>query len=433
MIKFPELKVNSFNVRPPTAVGLLNGADQTQPGSSLWSMNVLFGSITPANFMQQQAEYKKSVQAFSDSANDLNTAAKNMSSNLFASKAVASSNTAVSGTAKAGATLGSYDVGVSQLASTQRNDGKAISKNAYGVLNSGSYTVGVKLGSAAEKQLTVNVAATDTNKQVLNKFAKAINDSNSGVVAAVKSDKNGDNYLSVESKTTGAAQSFSLRDIKGDAINKLGLSTKTQAAADANYTVNGKSYTSTTNEVKLDNGNVSLSLNAVTVDNKGNPTTAALTVGKNTQGIVSAAKKLVDAYNKMGEQLASSDLAGGGVRLASSLAGVVSNSSKGALANIGISIDNSTGELAVDEKKLTAAINKNSDQVKNVLSGTNGFAGKLERISKQALSMPTDQYLQKPELSSLQAYNGQAQLTNLQTLLGSQQNSWQGLFMDMMV
>ncbi len=431
MIKFPELKVNSFNVRPPTAVDLLKGADKA--GSSLWSMNVLFGSITPANFMQQQAEYKKSVQAFSNSAKDLNVAAKKMSPDLFASKTVNSSDAAISGTAKAGAGTSTYKVGVSQLATTQRNDGAAVSGNKYGALSSGKYTFGVKVGAAAEKQLTINVAATDNNKQVLNKFAKAVNDSAAGVVASVKTDKSGNDYLSVESKTTGAAQTFSLRDINGDAIGKLGLDKKTQSAADANYTLNGKAYSATTNQVKADNGNVTLNLNAVTTDVKGNATTVEAVVGRDTKGVVAAARKLVETYNKMTEQLAEADLTGAALSLAAGLAGASSNGGRNSLSGIGINLDSSTGQLKLDEAKMTSALNKNADQVKNLLSGSNGFAGRLERLSNQAVNMPADRYLQKPELSSLQTYNSQAQLTNLQMLLGGQQNSWQGLFMDMMV
>ncbi len=435
MATIPALRTNMFNVQPPTSLGVFNTTNSQSlsmyPGS-LQALAPLFSQ----SFQQQQSDYKQAVQSFSSSWKELNSAAKSVTSDSFAQKAVTSGSAAVSGTAKKSATDASYSVGVTQLATTQRNTGTSFSGSAYGALSSGSHSFGIKVGSGAEKQLSVNVLATDTNKQTLDKFAGSINAAKLDVTASVQTDKQGKNFLSLESKTTGAAQTFSLRDISGSAVAGLGVGNTAQQAADAKYSINGTAYSSASNKVTTDNGNVTLQLNAVTADNKGNLNAATVKVGKDSGAVVKATQNLVDAYNKTLDTMGQGDLTRRGQHLLDRLGNSVSQGNQSALANIGITQDKATGELKLDQTKLSAALSKNPAQVENALSGSGGLSGRLESVSKQAMNTAANQYLQAPQYMDWKTYDSQAQQSNLQMLLGNSTgglNGAQGLFMDMRI
>lgn len=425
MLRIPYLNNTFFHTYSPTAVDALRSTNpqlhqlDIRPGSIK-----TLASLYSQNFKNQQDSYRTNVTTFHDAVKGVNSSAKAITAKgFFDQKYVTSDSSAVSGQAKTGAKSAQYEVTVSQLATGQRNESAKVNGGGYGALASGSYTFGISAGTGVEKQVAVNVSATDTNKQVLSKFAAAINNGNTGVRAEVKTD--GDKqYLSLQGKDTGAASTFSLRDISGNAVSSLNLSNTAQAAQDAKYTVNGTAYQSSSNKVSLDNGNVTLQLNKTSVDK------VKVSVGEDPNKLAEAVGSLVNQYNKLNEVVSNSGfMTSRGEKLLSGVQSLVSRRSS-ELAQMGITMDSGTGQLAVDEKKLSSALASSPDKVKSALAGSGGLAKNLEGLSKAIMDMPMSSYVKAPDVSQALGYgNGFQGFSSL----NKQNMAAQGLFFDMTV
>lgn len=381
-------------------------------------------SLYSQNIQSQQASYKGTISSFTTAVKEVNTSAKALTSKgFFEQKHVTSDSSAVSGQAKAGAKTAQYEVSVSQVATSQRNESSRVNGGAYGSLASGTYTVGITTGSNTEKQVSVNVAATDTNQQALSKFATAINKSNAGVVAEVKN-QGSQYYLSVQSKETGSANSFSMRDIQGNGVAELALSHTAQTAQDAKYTVNGTSYQSASNAVSLDNNNVTLQLNKTTTDK------VKVTVGEDPNKITDAVSSFVNQYNALNSLVASSDfMTARGEKLLAGVQSLVSRRSS-EFSQLGINIDKSSGELSLDEGKLTKALVTSPDKVKQLLTGSSGLARNVANLSTAVLDTSVSNYVKPPSTLNTRNYST-AWMGNAGW--SSQNLSSQGLFLDMLV
>lgn len=428
MIKLPELSTNSFwsTQYKPSVTSIINSSDPkfSQLDNSFRSLKLL-SRMSVQNLQSQQQQYRQNVVDFTSSVSSVNSSAKALATpNFFDRKYVSASSDAVTGEAKTGAKTAQYSVSISQVATTQRNEGTSLAGSAYGEVATGISTLGIQVGSGSERQFSVNVLSTDTNKQVLNKFASAINNSGAGIKAEVKT-KNNFQYLSLESKETGGANSFTVRDISGNAGAALQLGNMVQSAADAQYTVNGAAYQSSTNKVSLDSGNVSLNLNKITTG------VIKVEVDQDDSKIVNEAKALVTSYNSLHDILSNSDnITQKGSKVLDSVESLVGKRRAGEFAAIGISLEKYTGDLRLDEKKLSAALASNPEKVKNLFAGVGGLGKTVERISKELSSNPVNNYLKSP--STMDALNYTAQITGNSWMM-QQNNLFQGLFVNMMV
>lgn len=377
------------------------------------------------NSVQSQEQYRKNIVDLTNSAKSVSSSAKALSSAAtFTKKAVSgSTDGAITGVAKDGAKITQYNVSVSQVATSQKNESSKLTSNSYGAVASGVHTFAIQTGSTAEKQVSVSVTAGDNNKQVLAKFAKAINNSGSGVTAEVKT-KDNQQYLSVVSKDTGAANSFTIRDVNGTGVASLQLGNKVQAGTDAKYAIDGVDYQGASNTVAVDKGNVTLNLNKITTG------TVKLTVGKDDSAIVTSAKDLVTDYNKLNSVLSNSDTTKRGSKVLDGVGAMMNGARSNDFASIGISMNKDTGELTLDEKKLTEAATTNPDQVKKLVSGGGGLAKGIENVAKDISNNSVTSYLKAP---------GKVNSFDYSSLFSS--NSWmqqqnylsQGLFLNMTV
>jgi len=178
----------------------------------------------------------------------------------LSSKKVASTNTAaITGTAKMNATVKNYSMKVSSLAASQVNKGVELSANSKSNINTGFNTLKIKSGTT-ERNIYFTINENDTNKTALDKMAKEINNSNTGIKASVQTGSNDSIYLQLEATKTGSVNSFSVTDTKGNAAEKTGLGTVETKAQDAVYSVDGRQYTSSGNTISLDNGKVQATL-----------------------------------------------------------------------------------------------------------------------------------------------------------------------------
>ena len=429
MFRIPELNPNPFwaNRYSPSLLDKLK-LTNSPPTQSDYNFQALkmWSSLPTKDFEGQQEQYRNSITSFNDSVKSVSSSVKSLTaSNFFSQKYVSSSaGTSVTGEAKAGAATAQYNVGVSQVAIGQRNEGTALTANSYGAAKTGISTIGIKVGNGTEKQISVNISATDNNGQALKKFATAINNSGAGVQAEVKT-KNNTQYLSITSKDTGAANSFTLRDISGTAMTDLQLDNKVKDAVDAKYTVNGTSYQSASNKVSIDNDNVSLNLNAATTG------TITVNVGKDDSKIVDAVKKLVDNYNGLHDILSNSDnVTKRGAKALNSIESFVGKTRSSDFATIGISLDGRTGQLNLDEKKLSDALTSSPDKVKSLLAGNNSLGKAIEYVSKEMANTPVGSYLKPPSAQDNKNY---ASSYSSNGWMMQQNNLMQGLFLNMTV
>jgi flagellar hook-associated protein 2 len=174
--------------------------------------------------------------------------------------------------------------------------------------------------------------------------------------------------------------------------------TQTQAAADANYSINGFPATSANNVVSGAISGVTLDLLGQSAANT--PTT--LTVSADTTAestsigtFVTAVNGVLAAIQSLGGYDASTQTAGplnGNATLESFqnqleniLGQVKSGNTSGvaSLADLGITADANTGQLDSNSTTLTNALSANLTAVGNLLGGTNGIATQLNTLINQ--------------------------------------------------
>jgi flagellar hook-associated protein 2 len=429
MMKTSIFSTNSFwhTQYTPSVVNNIKSLN-SQQNQLLYSFQSLktLSNLSVKNFQSQQSQYRNTVTNFTDSASGVSSSVKTlMASDFFNQKYVSTStaDVAVTGEAKTGATTAQYSVGVSQVAAAQQNEGKTLVGGAYGGVPAGNSTLGIKVGNGLEQQVSVTVLATDNNGQVLAKFANAINSSGAGVQAEVKT-KNNFKYVSITTKDTGAANSFTIRDISGSGVSALQLDNKVINAADAQYTVDGTSYQSATNTVSLDHEHVSLQLNAITTG------AIKVNVGEDDSKIVDAVQALVTNYNNLEDVFGSSDkVTQQGASVLNRVESLVGKTRVTDFAAIGISLNQYTGALELDQQKLSAALESSPDKVKSLLVGAASLGQMVDSVSKDIASTPVSSYFKPPSPLDVLNYGSQYSSSGWKSLQNN--NFIQGLFLNM--
>ena len=247
----------------------------------------------------------------------------------------------------------------------------------------------VEKAGAASKTVTI-----DSTNNTLSGVRDAINAANIGVSAAIVNDGTSFRLL-ISSNSTGAENSLQIsvsdsgdsNDTDQSGLSRLAFNGsagttnvyQTTAASDAAFTINGLSLTSTGNTVTD-------AVTGLTLTLKETTSAAEISVTDNKGGIKQAINTFVSGYNDLIttlNQLTSYDAATGArgalqgdfsarsifSQLRSTL-GNAADGYKGALSRlpeIGIT-STATGTLAVDDTKLTSALESNFDDVTGVLA-----------------------------------------------------------------
>jgi flagellar hook-associated protein 2 len=362
---------------------------------------------------QQEAAYQAKISAFGALKGvlaELQTAAAALKeTDLFAGFSASSANTTVlTASASDTAVAGNYQVTVDVLAQAQQVKSSAFTASDEVV---GTGTLTIQVGTNAAVEVTI-----DEDNDTLAGIVQAINDSDADVTAGVIND--GTNYyLTLASKETGASNTISLTMADADLVNNdaLGLSkiysdpatqamSQTQAAANAELTVNGIPVVRSSNVI--DDLLEGVTLNVAAAD-PGNP--FEVKVSRNMGSVITKITAFVDKYNNALTSLGAlqtSDLEAGAVgllqgdstprilqmRLQSLLASKVSGiaSSVNTLSSLGVSADKD-GKLSLNPITFTAAYEANREDVVNFFTQTTtdseGFAVKFDTL--------LDSYLQK--------------------------------------
>ncbi len=330
----------------------------------------------------------------------------------------------VSGTA----TPGSYSVTVSSIAQAQAAASGPLA-NASTVIGTGTLTLQLGTYNSTGNTFTaqsgsspVNITINSSN-DTLGGIAAAINSASAGVTASVVTDNSG-SRLVLSSSNTGTANSFKLTvaDSDGNNTDLSGLSqiafdpvatagagknlTQTQAAADAQYSINGLSLTSSTNSIT--SAIAGLTLNLTQAPPSGSTLQAQVTVSRDTTAVTNSVNSFVQSYNSLvnlensltgysASTNKASVLTGEGpmfelsAQLRSILGSRVSGASGGLswLADVGIDFQ-SNGTLSLNTTKFASALSTNPTAVAQLFSkatGTGNQQGFAVQLASSVESM----------------------------------------------
>jgi len=364
--------------------------------------NKLGKSIFPSNNSQGKDTLGSSAIGYitniKSSSKELGNTMKALSGPAFTNRTMTSSNSGIMTVNYTGNKLGNLSqmtVEIDQIATGQQNEGKTLDAAAKygGALGANQFTIET---GGKTTQLSINVAAGDTNKDVQQKIADAINKAGAGIKATVETDsKTNTNTLKLESTKTGSdpKNAFTIKDARGDLITQTGADNVVAKGSDAIFSVNGgAAKASQSNMVDLGNG-ISATFK------KASDETVTISQGKNLDSIKSAVESMVKSYNSLYSEAAQRT----GDMKAQNLATKMVNTSKvyaNSLSNIGIGFDKD-GKMTIDAKQLNQAAESGKlEQFFTENSGKNyGFTNQLSKLADN-VSRNTSSYVDSKQFGS---------------------------------
>lgn len=162
------------------------------------------------------------------------------------------------GSAKANDDLPAYDIEVNRLASSQVNTGKFLSNEEVVALTPDTYSFDIGI-DGLNYEFQFSIKPTDTNRDVQDRLARLMTNSNIGLTAQVISGEDNTSYLKMESNATGLKDDksyiYRISDHRtsktSGAVDYFGLDHVSVQPANASYTVNGEERISTSNKFTL--------------------------------------------------------------------------------------------------------------------------------------------------------------------------------------
>ncbi len=253
-------------------------------------------------FESQLSDYgklKSALSSFQDAMLGLNSVSK-----FQVHSATSSNQDAFTASADETASVGSYSINVTSLATSHKLATSTFTDSAT-VVGTGDLTIDVG-GNA----FTVTVDGTNNT---LAGIRDAINSdaNNTGVNATIINEAGGSRLL-LTSKETGAANAITVSTVDSDLNNTdaAGLSqlasgnlTQVTAAADASLTIDGFNITSASNQVSGAITGVTIDLLKATDVGSGFDGSGTLTIGRDTEAVKESVQGFVDAYNELKSQM----------------------------------------------------------------------------------------------------------------------------------
>lgn len=265
-------------------------------------------------------------------------------------------------------------IDVQQAAVAQTNRGDMLTSSFRNV-NEGAFSFSIEVGGRTH-DFNINVQDANNNHDVQNLMAQAINSRNIGVTASVSTgvdDGAAVSTLSLTADRTGTNNAFTVTDTTGNLTAAMGVNTVTNAAQNAQFTLNGgELITSQSNEV-----NIAAGVN-ITIAGEGQ---SNITFGRTNAQSISAAQDLVSAINSAIRSTNPSD-GRGSSRFLNDLIGM-NITFTDSLSRIGINVQNN-GQLSINQERLQAAAEDGS--LTRFFENGSGFAARAERIANNAQS-----------------------------------------------
>jgi flagellar hook-associated protein 2 len=315
-------------------------------------------------------------------------------------------DTIATATATATAVPGQYAFAVQNLATPASLSSAPNLGGANAIVGTG--TLQISVGGVLD---SISIDSTDNTLQGI---AGAINGSagNPGVTASILTTSDGSRLVLTGTKT-GAANGILVTQSGGDGglsslvydpAHNLTTLTQTQAALDANFTVNGYPATSASNQVTSVISGVTLNLLKASAASAATPPTytpTTLTIGNDTTGAQTSIGTFVSALNGLLSSIQSLSSYDTATQTAGPLLGNAAVQSfqsqlykilgqvnagittgPNSLAAIGIGA-NAQGTYSSNSATLGNALTGNLDSVSKLLSGPNGIATQINTLVTQ--------------------------------------------------
>lgn len=368
-------------------------------GAIVSALTSAYGSAQQTQLTDQQNSLNAQVSAFGAFSSALDTLQATLTtlqnpSSLAGYNATLADNTIASATTASGAAAGQYSLEVQNLATSATLTSNPVASPST-VIGTGTLTVSV--GGAS---ISINIDSTDNT---LAGIAAAINGAanNPGVSASILTTTAGARLV-LSGTTTGAANAITVTETGGDGglsalvydpTNNVTNLTQTQAAQNANFSINGYAAVSPGNVVS---GAISgVTLNLLKASAANTPTT--LTVAPDTSAAQTSIGTFVTAVNGVLKSIqsltgydASTQTAGplnGNATLESfqnqleNILGTI-NSGSGSiqsLTDLGITA-NAQGTYDTNSTALASVLSVNLTAVGNFLGGAGGIATQINNL-----------------------------------------------------
>jgi len=365
------------------------------------------GSAQQTQITDQQNTLNAQLSAFGTFSSALSTLQATLSTlenpnELAGFSATVADTSIASATTTSQAVAGQYSLAVQNLATAASLSSAAVASAATVI---GTGTLQISVGDAST---TVTIGSTN---DTLAGIAAAINSAsnNPGVSASVLSTTAGARLV-ISGTETGASNAITVAETDGgtglssltyNPTSTTNSLSQTQAALDANFTINGYAATSASNVVSSAISGVTFTLLAPTTAASGSTQaqTTTLTIAPDTTAaqasigtFVTAVNGVLSSIQSLGGYNASTGAAGplnGNAtleafqnQLENILDTVDSNSSGGvsSLADLGITADANTGQFDSNTTTLSNALSADLTGAGNLLGGTNGIATQLNNL-----------------------------------------------------
>jgi len=372
------LDINSIVTSLTTAAGLAQNTQLSDRKSSLTAQVSAYGT------------FRSALSTLQATLKTLETP-----TTLAGRTATISDSKVASGSATAGAIPAQYSLQVQNLATAASLASQPVSSGTT-VVGTGTLTIAVGGSSAS--------ISIDSTNNTLAGIAAAINSApnNPGVSATILTTSAGARLV-LTGNTTGAANAITVTQSGGDGglaaltydpTHGVTNLTQTQAATDANFSVNGFAATSPGNQVTSVISGVTLNLAGTTAAN----TPATLTIGNDTTGAQTSIGTFVTALNGLitsiqsltgydpstktaGPLLGNATLQSFQSQLSKILDQVQSGTAGTgtSLASLGITA-NTQGTYNTNTTTLGNALTANLTPVGNFFGGANGIATQLNTL-----------------------------------------------------
>ncbi|MCL2851492.1 MAG: hypothetical protein FWE20_00440 [Defluviitaleaceae bacterium] len=385
-------------------------------GNNWWSMNsgfannsnTMLGGLmmpprgtnmanTSSNFQASILNVRNNAENLRTSLNNILGTGRNTTSPFVNSRPVSANNdrmeiTGFDANRLRNANVSNFSVEVVQVAQAQRNEGANL--NAAALASDTGFTVGshqMTLNVGGRNfDINFNVSATDTNRDVQQRIASAINSRNAGVTASVSLDSAaGTSALVLQSSETGVDRAgqpnFTVSG--GNALAMTGVGGITQEAQNAAFRVNrgftGALQTSRSNDVSLGFG-----INAQLRETG----TVAVNMTRDETAQINSMRDMVNNFNALMQSAQDSSTGRGMSRLEQQLTGLVTANSA-SLSRIGISM-NRDGFMQIDQDRMRSAAESGALErfvADGGRGGNFGFVNRLARTVDNAIRNPAGQ------------------------------------------
>jgi len=437
-------RINTLN-QNQALLNSFNSINNRRPGFSQGGFDPFssfggFGNFG-VNNAQASADVRSFLTGMRDTASRLNTAMNNLRG-AGAETVISSDTSAVSvSMTNQNARIEDTTIRVNQVASGQVNQGASLQADRrVSTADARNHTFEIEINGNT-RQLSVRVGMNDSQQDVQNAVARAINNANMGVSASVEATADGRNStLTVQATETGAFEdgrnTFQIRDVSGRAVEMTGVSAQTGGPRDAQFSINGGAMiTQRSNDIDLGQG-VTATLRAANANRD-----ITIGMGRESRLTEENVNAMVRQFNTLLSNTADNRDDRGVNRLHFQLRSL-STSFGASLAQVGISVDRE-GMMSVNSSRLDRAIQDGSLNrfLNSAPEGASfGFANRLSRISEDVAANP-HRYMSTESMNLLEptgrpfAIPGQNANNMLNAMRASRQNSifTMGMLLDMFV